>query len=476
MLIEPKIAMKNTLVLILFLLLAHAVLAQQSVPVFASKKDSADYAQVQKGIQEIFTRNQLNNTEKRRLDSLMAISSSLRAKVVGFRVIYKPKESFTAYNELVSGQVKPEDVTTLSFSNNKSKKIPGIVFNCTHLKELELVNTHVRKLSRKFNQLKQLNSIYIYNNTPKGRLKLGKNSFTEEFLIRGTEAAKLPKTYGGLNALRELDLSANIGLSNFPDITKNIRLTKLNLLNNQLTLTDLERIQNSSLQELNVLGNKISSVPSTISNFSALKKVVFSNNPITAIDPAIGKLLQLEELAFYNCKLPELSEGLENLPNLKVIDLYYNQLKSITINLTKLQRLEILYLSHNALTALPENIGGVTNLQELYASHNKLNYLPESTAELKNLKVLRINNNSLTSFPYQILSLRNIENLDVSTNNLYELPTELKEFEKLQIFALTGNPWDKQEDVLQLAEALRKKGTIVHLNTLEKEVEPPHQK
>ncbi len=467
--------MKNTIVLILFLLLTHAVLAQQSVPVFASKKDSADHAQVQKAMQEIFNRNQLNSGEKKSLDSLLALSNLLRAKVIGFKVIYKPTASFTAYEELTSGNVKPDEVTQLSFSNNKSKKIPALVFKCNNLKELELVNTKVRKLPGKFNQLKQLKNIYVYNNTPKGRLKLGKNHVTEELLIRGTDGSRLPKNYKTLTGLRELDLSANIGLSNFPDITKNESLTKLNLLNNQLTFSDLPRVHNSSLQELNVLGNKITSVPSTISNFPSLKKLVFSNNPITAIDAAIGKLNQLEELAFYNCKLVELNNGLENLTNLKVIDLYHNQLSNITIDLTKLQHLEILYLSHNALTALPENIGGITNLQELYASHNKLNYLPESISKLTNLKVLRINNNSLTSFPYQILSLRNIENLDVSSNNLYQIPTELKEFEKLQIFALTGNPWERNEDVIQLAEVLRKKGTIVHLNTLEKEVDPPNQ-
>jgi len=466
--------MKNTLVLILVVGLSMSAVAQQSYPVFANKKDSVEYAQVQTAIQEIFSRNTLNS-EKNKLDSLFTLSNSLRSKVIGFKVIYKPRGSFTSYEDLAAGQVKPEEVTQLSFANSKLRKIPRLVFECQNLKELELVNTNIGKLPKKMNQLKKLNQIYVYNNAPAKRLKLGKNSVTQELLIRGTDGSRLPKSYKAFTALKELDLSANIGLSTFPQISKNTRLIKVNLLNNQLTLTDLHAIKNPTLQELNMIGNKIAEVPSSITNFPALKKLVFSNNPISTINPAIGKLRELEELAFYNCKLSDLSNGLEELTNLKTIDLYYNQLTTITIDLSKLHNLEILYLSNNNLTALPENIGELSHLQELYVSHNKLNYLPESLGDLVTLKVLRINNNSFTSFPYQILSLKNIENLDVSRNNLYQLPPELGAFEKLQIFALTGNPWEKQDDIVQLAEVLRKKGTVVHLNTLEKEIDPPDQ-
>lgn len=466
--------MKKTLVIALLFTLTSAVKAQISSPVFANKKDSVDYVQVQAALREIFQQDPQNPSfQKHEFDSLMKLSNMLRSKVIGFKTIYKPNDAFTDYRDMVEKRTDPASVTQLSFSNNSFKKFPKEIYACTNLEELELVNARVKRLPKKLGKLNQLKSIYVYNHTSKSRLRFGKNLTTEELLIRGTEAARLPKKYKALASLRELDLTANIGLNQFPNISRNNKLNKLNLLNNQLTLTDIEKIKHATLEELNLLNNKITQVPASIANFPSLKKLVFSNNPIVDVDPAIGQLNKLEELAFYNCKLTELSKGIEELENLRQIDLYYNQLTTLSIDLSKLKKLEILYLSNNELTSLSESIGQLSSLQELYLSHNKLNYLPKSLSNLSQLKVLRVNNNALTSFPYEILALKNLENLDISRTNLYGIPEELSLFENLQIFALTGNTWERNDDIIRIAEVLRKKGTVVHLNTLENEVDPP---
>lgn len=465
--------MKNRLVIALLFATFSVAEAQISTPVFANKKDSADYVQVQASLREIF--QQSPDSRKRELDSLMNLSNLLRSKVIGFRTIYKPNDTFTDYRDVLNGKIDPKQVTQLSFANNSLKKLPKEIFECANLKELELVNTRVKKLPKRLGKLPELKSIYVYNHAPKSRLRLAKNGITEELLIRGTEATKLPKKYKSYTALRELDLSGNIGLNQFPVITLNKKLVKLSLIGNQLTLNDLKTVSSGSLEELNLIGNKVTQVPAEIAHFPSLKKLVLSNNLVSYIDPAIGQLKKLEELAFYNCKLKELSKGIEELENLRQIDLYYNQLTTISIDLSKLKKLEILYLSNNELTSLSESIGQLSSLQELYLSHNKLNYLPKSLSNLSQLKVLRINNNSLTTFPYEILSLKNLENLDISRTNLYGIPEELSTFDKLQIFALTGNTWERNDDIIRIAEVLRKKGTIVHLNTLEDEVDPPRE-
>lgn len=464
--------MKNRLVVALLFATVILTEAQISSPVFKDKTDSAQYSQVQIAIRELVQQNPNAMENRKKFDSLLTISNTLRGKIIGYKVIYRPNDQFTDYRNVLNGKVDPIQVTQLSFSDNSLKKLPKEIFACTNLKELELVNARVKKLPKKLSKLPELKSIYVYNHTPKTRLRLAKNSITEELLIRGTEATKLPKKYKPYTALRELDLTANIGLNQFPNISRNNKLNKLNLLNNQLTLTDIEKIKHATLEELNLLNNKITQVPASIANFPSLKKLVFSNNPIVDVDPNIGQLKKLEELAFYNCKLKELSKGIEELENLRQIDLYYNQLTTLSIDLSKLQKLEILYLSNNELSSLSESIGQLHNLQELYLSHNKLNYLPKGLSNLSQLKVLRVNNNSLTAFPYEILSLKNLENLDISRTNLYGIPEELSTFDKLQIFALTGNTWERNDDIIRIAEVLRKKGTVVHLNTLEDEVDP----
>ncbi len=465
--------MKNRLVIALLFITVLVAEAQISAPVFKDKTDSTQYSQVQIAIRELVQQNPNSMENRKKFDSLLTISNTLRAKIIGYKVIYKPNDEFTDYQDVLNGKVDPKQVTQLSFSNNSLKKLPKIIFECANLKELELVNTRVKKLPKKLGNLPELKSIYVYNHTPKARLRLAKNKTIEEVLIRGTEAARLPKKYKAFTSLRELDLSGNIGFNQFPAITQNKKLVKLNLIGNQLALNDLKKIRSSSLEELNLIGNKVTHVPAEIAHFPSLKKLVLSNNQVSHIDPAIGQLKKLEELAFYNCKLKELSKGIEELENLRQIDLYFNQLTAVSIDLSKLKKLEILYLSNNELTALTESIGQLSNLQELYLSHNKLNYLPKSLSNLSQLKVLRVNNNSLTTFPYEILSLKNLENLDISRTNLYGIPEELSTFDKLQIFALTGNAWEKDDDIIRIAEVLRKKGTVVHLNTLEDEVDPP---
>jgi len=317
--------MKNRLVVALLFATALLSEAQISSPVFKDKTDSTQYSQVQIAIRELVQQNPNSMENRKKFDSLLTISNTLRAKIIGYKVIYKPNDEFTDYRDVLTGKANPKQVTQLSFSNNSLKKLPKEIFECANLKELELVNARVKKLPKKLGKLTQLKSIYVYNHTPKSRLRLGKNSVTEELLIRGTDAARLPKKYKPFTSLRELDLTSNIGLKQFPNISRNANLKKVNLLNNQLTLTDIAKIKHETLDELNMLNNKITRVPESIANFPSLKKLVFSNNPITEIDPAIGQLKKLDELAFYNCKLKELSKGIEELENLRQIDLYYNQ-------------------------------------------------------------------------------------------------------------------------------------------------------
>jgi Leucine-rich repeat (LRR) protein len=449
------------------LVLTHAgALAQQTVPVFSNKQDSVAYTQIQSTLQEIFRSN--SPSDRKPLDSLIQLQAALRAKIIGYRTVYTPDKNYTPYEDLAQENVEASGITQLSISGEAFKRLPASIYKCSNLQELELVNTSIKRLPGKLKKLQKLENIYVYNNKPRGRMNLGKNTTTKEVVLRGMEARNLPRTYKNFSALERLDLTANIGLNKFPDIYRNTRLQKLNLIGNQVTLMDLSR-KKSTIEELNLIGNKVERIPSGIANFPSLKKLVLSNNPLTALDPAIGQLTKLEELAFYNCKLSELPASMANLQNLRQIDLYFNQLSSVNISLTGLKNLEILYLSNNQLTALPEDLGSLTSLQELYISNNKISYLPESTANLNNLRVLRMNNNYFASFPYAILKLKNLENLDLSRNDMQQIPDELKTFEKLQIFALIGNRWEREDEVLQIAKILRSKGTIVHTSIEEGE-------
>jgi Leucine-rich repeat (LRR) protein len=451
------------------LLVVFETHAQQQIPVFASKKDSVDYAQVQQALQDLLRTN-AGPIKREVYDSLMYVQNQLRSRIIGFRVIYRPNREFTQYNDIKDNPEKASTLTQLSLSGKEWRKLPSTIYNCQQLEELELVNTSLKKLPARLKKLPRLKAIYVLNYASSKRLKLARNNQVKELIFRGIEAQLLPADYGRFMALEDLDLTGNIGLSAFPDIYRNTALKKLSLIGNQITLDDLPD-KASSLEYLNVMGNKITRVPEQIGNFSRLQRVIFSNNSLESIDPAIGKLSRLEELSFYNCGLSSLPASIEQLTSLKQIDLYFNKLTTINISLDRLPALEILYLSNNQLTSLPEEIGSLPNLRELYISNNRLSYLPESMGNLSQLKVFRINNNYFTTFPMELLKLTGLENLDISRNDLRELPMELSQFENLQIFALVDNPWDYPDDILYLAELLRSKGTIVHLNTLDRAID-----
>jgi len=452
---------------LIILLIGNSIitLAQQSVPVFKNKTDSLEYAKLQTAIQDIFKRERTDESAQA-LDSLFKLQFTLREKIIGYKTIYAPDKTFTLYEDVLTGKIDPTVVTKLSLSGNYTK-IPKRIITCTNLEELELVNTQVKKLPKNLMRLPKVKGIYVYNNQTKRSLKLGKNNVVKELLLRGMEANALPKSYKKLSALEELDLSRNIGLTSFPNVYQNKKLKKLNLLENNITLTDLKPILQTSLIELNLQKNKIQKIPDEIGNFISLKKLSLNYNEITEVSEKIGALRELEEMSFYHNKLKSIPSGIYDLSTLKTIDLYYNEIERVDPEISKLKNLEILYLSNNQLVSIPDNVSELGNLRELYLSNNRLFMLPGSLKALKKLTILRVNDNKLTDFPEFVFDLPSIENIDISANSISVIPSKVTQLPKLSLFVLVDNPVNKEEvNISKIIEDLTAKGTIVHQNSV----------
>ncbi|NOT74458.1 MAG: hypothetical protein HOP08_05975 [Cyclobacteriaceae bacterium] len=448
--------------IVLFALTSTGIFGQQSVPVFANRRDSAEYSLVVEAINKIFIDRQVNTEYEKstkKFDSLIRVERGFRDKIIGYRIAYKPRKGFTSLDDLKNGKVKPDEVIQLSIMQSGVTTIPREIYSCSNLKALELINTSVKRLPPDLSRLKQLQSVYLYNNKLSRKLKLGKNPNIHRLVIQGVEAKSLPKSYKNFASLDSLELSRNIGMTAFPNISRNKNLVKLNLIENNLTLQDIKK-GNSSLQDLNLQKNKITSVSAGISKFPNLKKLGLNYNKITEMHPAVGELTRLESIGLYQNQLDHIPTGIFKLKNLQIIDLYYNSLTKIDSQISKLSSLKVLYLSNNQLTELPESIGKLSNLKELYAHDNKLASLPQSLKSLRELRVLRVNNNYLTALPPSIFELSELENLDVSRNYMYNFPSQLDGLSKLQILGLIGNPWENTEDVNRVAENMRAKGLV----------------
>ncbi len=298
---------------VLFLVLVTVVVtgySQRQSPIFASKEDSATFARTTRAIDAIVQSDpngvMPGNPLYKKLDSLRKIQLRLFDKIVGYRYEYTADKNFTPMSDLLSGKVKPGEITKLSLADSKSGSIPKKIYACTSLQELELVNTRIRRIPARLGKLSKLQRIYIYNNVSPRSLKLGKNRNVNTLVIRGTEEKRLPTSFRNFTMLNSLDLSRNINMTHFPEVYQNKSLRKLSLRENMLTLSDLKDGAGLPLQELNLMRNRIKTVPDDIGSFSGLRKLTFTYNEIETIPPAIGKLKQLESLSFYRNKLTEL--------------------------------------------------------------------------------------------------------------------------------------------------------------------------
>jgi len=452
---------------LLLIVACHECLAQDAIPLFKTKSDSAAYYSIQRAM-----RNHDPLSPKQvRMDSLWAVQQRIiKTGIIGWKYTYQRDGSFVPLQDLLDGKIEPHDVKKLSVVNFNGRKLPDKLFDCIHLEELELIQTRIEKMPRQLNHLSKLHSIEIYNNRPSRRLRLSRNHTVTFLKFRSDEPRKIPLDYKKFKALDSLDLSRNF-LTEFPRIDQNKNLKQLVLSDNNLTLQNLKLRLNTTLLCLYVRRNKIEVLPDALGNLTALKKLSFNYNEIGEVSDAIGRLQNLEELSFYQNKLTSIPKSFYQLKNLKVIDLYYNQIEKIEEPIVNLKKIEILYIANNRIHSLPENIGDLTNLRELYLHHNRISYFPASFASLKSLRVLRLNDNYFAAFPDAILSLNNLENLDISRNRLQTIPSGFGSYEKLQLLVMTENPWEDKENISAFATRMRSQGTQVHLNSISTEVE-----
>lgn len=437
-------------------------------PIFKSPSDSVQFEKTQKVFKEMSNGKEY---EPKFLDSIFALSTELRDRIIGYRKVYVGNPDFFPFDSLAF--VKDRSVIKqLSLSKVKSKKIPDAVLNCTNLEELELVNTSIGRIQKKLSRLPNLKTVFIYNNKPKRSLKLKKNTSITTLLIRGDNPTKLPHNYSKFRKLTKLDLAQN-ALTHFPNgASKNKNLKELILNNNDITFANDILKPHPFLEKLDLGKNQIKKVPASIGGFYSLKMLKFNSNTISEIDGAIAQLKKLEQLSFYSNQLASLPKEIYELASLKEIDLYYNQIERLD-QATQWTKLEVLYLAFNKLISVPDNLGELKNLQELYLHNNRLSSIPESIGDIKSLRVLRVNNNLLIEFPHALLKLRKIENLDLSNNSFTTLPNEIFEFPQLKILALVANPWEAEskKNIVILTKSLRAKGVIVHLNSFDEDID-----
>jgi hypothetical protein len=204
---------------------------------------------------------------------------------------------------------------------------------------------------------------------------------------------QLPESLQGYKNLRNLDVSFN-QLTNLPEcLIECYNLTSLVVKNN--LLEDFSLPKNfgklSQLKELNLSGNQFTRLPDEVFQLGdTLTTLHFGANRLQQITSDIRLLRKLEVLYLGGNHLTELPIEIGQLTYLKVFVLCENNLECLPSSVSNLKQLKSLLLHRNRLTSLPVELIKLRNLMELSLRDNPLvirfvrdlQYNPPSLMEL----------------------------------------------------------------------------------------------
>ncbi|XP_042436705.1 probable LRR receptor-like serine/threonine-protein kinase At1g07650 [Zingiber officinale] len=235
----------------------------------------------------------------------------------------------------------------------------------------------------------------------------------------------IPKEFGSLRYLQQLDLSRNVLNGTVPDEWKNMRLQGLSLMGNRLSgpfplvLTKITSLTNVSIE-----GNLFHGpLPPDLGNLVHMEKFVISSNNFTGEIPReLAEMTNLTDLRISNTNLTG------RLPNFVKL----------------LKKLEKLHIQGCRLEGpIPSGISYLTSLNDLRISDLRGNIssaFPD-LGDMETLKTLILRNCSIRgNIPPYIGDMEKLKNLDLSFNQLSgEIPSSFSKLQKVDFIYLTGN-------------------------------------
>ncbi|XP_014208155.1 leucine-rich repeat-containing protein 58 [Copidosoma floridanum] len=235
----------------------------------------------------------------------------------------------------------PEQIDTVLLHQNRLTFLPDSIARFTSLTTLDLSSCGLQRLPDFVAELGQLLSFSVKN-----------NNLTND---------SLPKSFEGLAALVELNLSGN-RLTEFPEQVLDLTGLKYLYLGGNLIseiTKDVWKIQR--LQILSMGGNRLTDVPSTLGQLTALQALILSDNMLESLPSSIA-----------------------NLKNLKTLQLHKNRLRTLPTEIITLRCLTELSLRDNPLVVrfVSDMTHNTPSLLELAARVVKTNEIPYREDEL----------------------------------------------------------------------------------------------
>lgn len=200
---------------------------------------------------------------------------------------------------------RAKEIRSLILHHNEFLLIPKSISLFGNLLTLDLSNNHLTDLPKELTTLKNLRKLVVKSN--------------------GLTCSSIPKDFGLLSSLEELNFSGNMFEVFPPQFTELSRLKCLYLGGNCIS-----EMPNSikNLQRLEVLylgGNRLTEVPAEIGQLYYLISLVLCDNHIQSIPPTLIHLRNLQSLSLHNNQISTLPPEIVRL-NLSELSLRNNPL------------------------------------------------------------------------------------------------------------------------------------------------------
>ncbi|XP_064455665.1 leucine-rich repeat-containing protein 15-like isoform X2 [Ornithodoros turicata] len=323
------------------------------------------------------------------------------------------------------------------------------------LKELNLVNNHIKSIMSSFSVYNSLIYLDVSNNQ---LVTLGRDNFKEQkelkvLLLHQNMISQLEnETFNGLGKLETLFLNDNYIEDIPPDVFVPLKkLEKLDLSRNHLTkFNDFAFRGLENLKTLLLRDNKFVTIPSRA--FVPLKGLLsldlgmnsFANIP----EEAFVSLKELSELSLDGCGFRTIQVGaFKTLSSLRTLRLHDNDLEEVpTRTFQDIPKLEVLNLGHNKFPRLRskafqylrylrtvEISGSLTlqaidrgafsenaDIESVIMTHNpNFNYIdPAAFEALVQLKHINLRGNAFGRFDASLLDWDELKSLDLRDNPL----------------------------------------------------------
>lgn len=173
---------------------------------------------------------------------------------------------------------------TFQIQHSEIEQLPNSFCNCYDLESIVVINTKLKTISPKIQNLRNLNRVYLYGNCLEGVLDFSKNKNLESLSLINNGLTAFPQIP---DTLTNLELSNN-QISKLPISTNTVRY--LYLSGNKIANIDQIHIQFPNVKMLDLSNNMLAQIPDSLTKMQNLVSVKFANNPFFKTPSTLSKM------------------------------------------------------------------------------------------------------------------------------------------------------------------------------------------